>query len=288
MLVLGGSGFVGSALARALPQIGVPCFDLGRERLRDRVSFRAGGFSHAVLAHGITTLAQCAGSPEKSTAVNVDGMIGTIDDLVDAGIHPIFLSSDAVFDGASGFRGEDDRPAPLLTYGRQKLAVEDYLKKLQASWTILRLTQIIAPVRHPRNLLSQWLDAIERGLVIQCATDQKLTPIFRGDVVRAVRFVLETDSTGIFHVAGDELMTRYELLQCLVAKLPATLRRRARIEATGLRAIPFPELLPLDCSLSNEKWRRASGIMLQTADEVCAQMSGALDGAGTECIEAAD
>jgi dTDP-4-dehydrorhamnose reductase len=284
LLVLGGSGFVGSALVREWkprpylatywhrPFPNGVRFDVSTERLADRLLLRGHGFTHAVLAQGMTNLEQCALMPNDSAATNVTGTLRAIDDLVDAGVHPIFLSSDAVFDGSPGLRTENDSPRPILAYGKDKLIVEQYLQNLSGFWTTLRLTKVVAGISDNRNLLSQWLTSVEDGQLIRCATDQLLTPVDLQYVIQAIMFVIETHSTGLFQVSGSEAVSRYDLLQKLLQYVPEHVRRRALVQKCVIREINFRGLLPQNCTLANAKFTSRSGILPRPLNEVCAEL----------------
>ena len=58
-------------------------------------------------------------------------------------IHFIFISSDYVFDGKHGDYSVYDKPNPNTTYGRSKLASEDYIKKSSPLYTILRVGAVV-------------------------------------------------------------------------------------------------------------------------------------------------
>lgn len=251
-------------------------FDIAKERLADRFLLRSHSFTHAVLAQGVTKLDQCALTPDLSVEANVLGTTRAIDDLLDAGVHPIFLSSDGVFDGSPGPRSEDAPPCPILSYGRQKLAVEQYLRTQSAPWTILRLCKVLASFADERNLLSVWLGKIERSEPILCAIDQVLTPIDVADVVRALAFFVIEGTTGLYHVAGSEILTRYELLKKLLERAPIAYRRRAIIHTCHLREVSAPEPLPLDCSLQNGKLKALCGFEPHSMEAVCAKLCASI------------
>ena len=284
LLVLGGSGFVGSALVREWkprpylatywhrPFPNGVRFDVSTERLADRLLLRGHGFTHAVLAQGMTNLEQCALMPNDSAATNVTGTLRAIDDLVDAGVHPIFLSSDAVFDGSPGLRTENDSPSPILAYGKDKLIVEQYLQNLSGFWTTLRLTKVVAGISDNRNLLSQWLTSVENGQLIRCATDQLLTPVDLQYVIQAIIYVIETHSTGLFQVSGSEAVSRYDLLQKLLQYVPEHVRRRTLVQKCVIREINFRGLLPQNCTLANAKFTSLSGILPRPLNEVCVEL----------------
>jgi dTDP-4-dehydrorhamnose reductase len=267
LLILGASGFIGSRLMQAWPAgacVGTYLhrpmangvrFDIATERLSQRLLLRGHGFTHAVLAQGVTKLDQCALSPELSNAANVRGPLNAIADLLDAGVHPIFLSSDAVFDGTTGPRSEAEEPCPILEYGRQKVAVEAYLRSQSSPWTILRLCKVVAGFTDERNMLAAWLGKVVRGEPILCATDQILTPVDLDDVVRAVTFFANTGTPGLFHVAGSQSITRHGLLLELLRHVPEEQRGRADIRTCRLEEICSPEPLPVNCGLQNDKLR---------------------------------
>jgi dTDP-4-dehydrorhamnose reductase len=212
--------------------------------------------------------------PNDSAATNVTGTLRTIDDLMDASVHPIFLSSDAVFDGRPGLRTENDRPNPILAYGRDKLTVERYIENLSNPWTILRLTKVIAGISDNRNLLSQWITSIQNGQLIRCATDQLFTPVDIEHIIQAILFFVDTSMTGLLQIAGSEVVSRYDLLQKLLHYVPEYVKREALVKKCMLSEVNSREKLPQNCSLSNAKFVSMSGITSRPLDEVCAQLCG--------------
>ena len=247
-------------------------FDATRQRLKDRILRPGHGITHAILAQGISKLADCARQRAAAAAINVTGTLRLIDDLLEAGVHPIFLSSDAVFDGSPGLRTEAEEPCPILSYGRDKRAVETYLSMQARPWTILRLTKVIAGSTDHRNPLRQWLAAIEQGQPIRCATDQSLTPVDIDYVTQAILFFVATGTAGIFHIAGSEVVTRHALLQRLLAQMPAATRRQATVQRCSVDEFAIFEKLPHNCALSNDKFTALSGMTPSAIDELCAEL----------------
>ena len=288
LLILGGSGLIGSSLIKAWasrpllatclthPIPGGVFFDVSRDRLRDRILQPGHGISHAILAHGISKLEDCARLRAAAVATNVTGTLHAIDDLLEAGVHPIFLSSDAVFDGAPGLRSEAGEPCPTLSYGRDKHAVETHLSAQTRPWTILRLTKVIAGFTDHRNPLSRWLAAIQRGEPIRCATDQNLTPVDLDYVIQAILFCVATSIQGIFHISGSEVVTRHALLQRLLAQMPLAARRQAIVQPCSIDEFATVEKLPHNCALSNARFVALSGMTPRSIDAVCAEFCAQL------------
>jgi len=283
-LVFGGAGFVGRHLYSALgagraiatyhstPVEGGVYFDTASMRLRD-ASRSLDGVTAAFLLHGITKLDDCARDPAGTARVNVDGMVRLIDDLVDAGIKPIYASTDAVFDGSRGGWTEEDPPNPTLTYGRQKVAVERHLLGQTAPWIIARLSKVVGSEASTHSLLGEWLRQIDAGETIHCATDLVFTPTHVDDVAAALIRLADEPFSGVFNVCGPESMTRMELLQLLVEEVRRYRDVRPRIVACSIRDFPFLEPRPLDGSMVPTKLYRALGPSFRRMRTVCAELA---------------
>jgi dTDP-4-dehydrorhamnose reductase len=284
-LVIGASGFIGSRLishlgaerviatyyTSPLPD-GVP-FDSATMRLKDRFFLGRHGISHGILLQGMTGIDRCALSPDLSSRINVDGAINAINDMFDAGVVPIYVSSDSVFDGSRGPCTEDDPVCPILTFGKQTAEVETYLRGLSEPWVIARLTKVVAGFPSPRNILSEWVEAVSRREVIRCAYDQILSPVDIDDVVAALACFLSQPLYGLYNIAGPLPLPRTELLQTLLSHLEPRLRAAARIETCSLSGLAVVEPRPKNCSLSNRKFAATSGLSAAAPDSICARLA---------------
>lgn len=281
VLLIGSSGFIGQRLAARLgrdvaiatyhrhPIPGGVHFDIGAMRLSDRFLTGRHGISHAILLHGMNKIDYCAQHPEETAQVNIEGTKRAIDDLLDAGVKPVYLSSDGVFDGSRGPWSEDDPPCPILTYGRQKAAIESYLSTISSPWLVARLAKVVGDHKDSRNLLSEWLDSIAAHRVIRCASDQTLSPIDVDDAVTALLFFIKTELTGLFNLCGSQILSRHELLMLLLSFADVSLRDRAEIEVCSLSDFVFAEPRPKNCSMSNRKFLAASRMSMRPIERVC-------------------
>lgn len=279
--MIGGSGFIGHRLIRRLgpdkviatyhsqPFPGGVPYNVGTMRLADHFLVGQHNISHAILLQGITNVDRCALAPEESARVNVEGTIRALDDLLDAGVKPIFVSSDGVFDGSRGPWTEDDKSCPILLYGRQKAAVEDYLSRLSVPWVTARLSKVVSSFPDPRNILSGWLDAVFRRQVIRCAHDQILSPIDVDDVVAALIFFTENELSGLFNVSGPRTLSRYDLLAVLFSHAGPRVRALAKVEICSLSEFSFKEPRPMNCSMSNHRFVAASGLTFHSPEKIC-------------------
>ncbi len=271
-LLLGGSGFLGKELRRALsPSLVMSTyhrspdgdsnsmhFHAGKTRIRDIVAALPSTPRAAVILFGITGIDACAHDPLGTAEVNVTATARVIEELRELGIAPIFVSSDAVFDGHRSWSRESDEARPVLTYGQQKLEVEKYIAALPPPWLVVRLPKLIAENCDPRCMLTAWIQALALEGEILCATDQYFTPAAATDVAQAIAELVRGSAHGLFHLGGPDRVSRRELLSMVVDEYVKFERVRARIVDCSLRDLPFAEARPLDTSLCSE---RASSVL---------------------------
>jgi dTDP-4-dehydrorhamnose reductase len=284
-LVLGASGFVGRrVLARLGPERGLGtygahpfengvAFDAARQGLGDLLAPAPTGLTHVFMLHGLLDPALVARDPHAAAAINVEGVQALARQCFREGLTPVFFSTDYVFPGDHGFWSEDDAPAPLTAYGRQKAEMEAWFAARREPALVLRLSKVVSAEREPRNILAEWLDAIESGAPIRCAHDQVLSPLDAHDAAGAAVALAGAGATGLFNVAGPEAFTRLALLRLLVAQVAATAPDiRPRIEPCRLADLGWSEPRPLDTSLNIDKLQRAIGWRFKPMSALCAEL----------------
>ena len=265
-LIVGGSGFVGRYLfahfggERATatwcskPVEGMIRFDATSEKLVDLLRRLPSDISHVFVPFGTVNPELCAKEPEATAGTNVDAVIRVLRDALDAGLVPIFVSTDYVFDGTRGSRTEDEPQNPNTEYGRQKAIVERWLQEVQAPWLITRLSKVVNGDPTIHSVLGPWVNDIRAGKLMRSATDQIFSPALVDDIARALIQLAEQGRTGIFHVAGPEALSRYALNKLLVDAVRTVAPTvDAVVEPCSLREIPFREFRPLNTSLSVTK-----------------------------------
>ena len=269
VLLLGASGFLGPALAEASgpggaiathcrnPRPGSLYFDARESPVAGLLTGLRGRPKAAIIMLGITAIDACARDPNGTAAVNVHGVIRVIDELRALAIAPVFVSSDGVFDGGRGMWCEADAPAPILEYGRQKLAVERYVSSLPPPWLVVRLPKMLDPARNPRCMLTGWVEALGREKKILCATDQYFTPAAAPDVARALATLVRQNAQGVYHLGGPQRLSRRDLLDAVVAEYVRHAVPRAQIVSCSLRDIGVLEPRPLDNSLDSSRFAQA-------------------------------
>lgn len=290
-LIIGASGFVGARFyatigpARAVatyyrnPFAGGVGFDATKDRLADALLKKDSGVTHAFILHGITNIDACARDPAGTERVNVASIKRVIDDLMEHGVKPVFFSSDAVFDGSRGMWTERDQPNPILTYGRQKVAIEEYLMQRGAPYLILRMSKVVTA--GPGNdMLADWMARLEQKADIRCAGDQVFSPVDVNDAVDASIRLAESGESGIFHVCCPEPVSRLALLKMLADEIGQFRAPNARIVPCSIRDFDFVEPRPLDTSMSPAKLYTVLGRPFDDLRQVCREAAARRHGAG--------
>lgn len=231
ILITGANGLVGQALVHACSAWrGADVLATGRGALVE-ADGRSGGyarldvtdaeavervfqdFAPTVVLHaaGTAQVEACEQDKEACWRLNVDATAAMANACHRHGAHLVLPSTDFVFDGKAGPYTESDRPAPINAYGRTKLAAENAVQGARlARWTVVRTTLVFgAPAGlEPRLDFVRWLvQELNAGRSVRVPADQIRTPTYDRDfaegVVRLVRF----GKTGVFHLAGREVLT---------------------------------------------------------------------------------
>ncbi len=274
VLVLGGTGFVGTAVMAELARRGEHPIGVGTSpRAQPDPAFPgaaptlvAADLSEPGAAQRLLTerrpdavinlaavpdIGPCRAAPERAQRLNTDlpGELAAL--CAEAGTRLVHVSTDQVFDGTRGGWTETDRAAPLHLYGETKLAGERAVLERDPAAAIVRPALVTgeAPAGR-RSATTGLLAALARGETPNMFTDEVRSPVAVDDVARALVDLVRIPAAGVFHCGGPRAMTRYELA-CL------ELERRGRDSASvgqGTRAAAgLDRERPADLSLDSSR-----------------------------------
>lgn len=286
ILILGGSGFVGTHLFKRLEsdqaiatycktpiEKGIP-FDSLSMRLLDILKSPE-EISHAVILLGYPSPETCAEDVTKSKALNVDSIKLIIQQLNELKIKPVFTSSEYVFDGKKGCYLEDDKVNPVLIYGKQKVEIENYIRSVCNDFIIIRLAKAFSSEQGDKggDIFTNWVNAIKQHRTIRCAHDQIFSPIFIEDVVESIIRLIKNDANGIFNVSGEKPFSRIELLNLLVRNIKEFSSIEVKIISCSIHDFDLKEKRPLNVSLNPTKLINETGIKLTTVETICEKIA---------------
>ena len=164
------------------------------------------------------------------------------------GARLVHLSSDAVFDGERvGSYQECDRLNPITPYGEAKAAAERLVAEQHTGALIVRTSLIYGGGERSKheNLV---LDAADGRNTIAFFRDELRCPVLVSDLAAALLELVLSDLAGPLHVAGADMVSRFEFA-CLVA----TMHGRTTERLQGAFSAESLPRRPRNCALDSSR-----------------------------------
>lgn len=259
VLVIGASGFIGRHLMRHLVgaqhsvvagtfRSRVPAND-GNSWYRVDVTDPAGleYVFEAVRPEVVVHLAALADvgtaerEPQRAAAVNVGGTTCVAGLTEQHQAKLVYVSTEYVFPGATGYYPEDATPHPTTQYGRTKLEAEREAARHCSRWSVLRTSIVYGwPEPGQRNYGPWLLETLQNGNAYHARTDVYRTPIYVGHLVEGIAALVAGDHYGTFHLAGKDWVSMYDFARAIAHQfgLDTNLIEPPRTEARRTQAAP--------------------------------------------------
>lgn len=173
-----------------------------------------------------TDVDKCETERELCWKVNVDAVKNLIIAARSNNSKVVHYSTDYVFDGKNGPYTELDKPNPISFYGRSKLASENALITSGINYLILRTMVLFGIGNNIKPNFALWMiDKLKNEQPINIVTDQIGNVTMSDDLAYGTLKAIENGCTGIYHVAGRDIISRYNfaLKVCEVFKFKKTL-----------------------------------------------------------------
>ena len=173
---------------------------------------------------GFTNINACETDAESAYRVNAVGARNLAMAARSAGALLVQLSTDDVFEGtASQPYHEFDATVPRSTYGKSKLAGEEFVRTLAGRYLIIRSSWVYGGAG---DMVDMALKAADRGETLQMPNNQIANPTSIKEIARTVAALLETEECGTYHVVCKGSCSRYEFAREVLKKA----RREAVVE----------------------------------------------------------
>lgn len=264
ILVIGGSGYVGKNLGLTIPNeyllktyynkknSNCVFFDLCNSKLDD-IGIDYKKFSHVIIAAGMVRFNEIIDYPDKSRRINVDCTKKLIEEIVNKGLVPVFISSESVFDGYSGNYTESHEPNPVHEYGRHKYSVELFIKKITSNYLIIRLSKVFDSIVDGETLIMDWLTKIAKNEDIVCAHDHVFTPIHIDDVTIYIEKLIKINATGVFHATSMTPYSRDAMLEMVIERYNIYKDYNGSVVKQSLHSFKGATEIPLNTSMNPSK-----------------------------------
>lgn len=159
----------------------------------------------------LTNVDACETERELAWKINVSGVEYLAEAAKKHHAVLVHVSSDYVFDGKSGPYTEDDRPEPLSYYGKSKLASENVLRSAGIPYIVARTMVLYGQAPGVKANFALWLvQSLEARQSVRVVDDQFGNPTLVDDLAYGLLRAVELGKTGVYHIAGRDIISRYE------------------------------------------------------------------------------
>lgn len=253
-LVTGAGGLIGSYILRTATTYAPGWTVHGLTRARcDLTDSRAMRrlFNHVkpdVVIHcaALTNTAVCEAEPDRAHLLNVQ-VTAWLCELA-ANVTLVFLSTDLVFDGRRGNYTETDPVNPLCVYAQTKAEAEQVV--LANPLHLVVRTSLNAGVSPTgdRSFTEKMRLAWQKGQTLALFTDEFRCPIHASLTARAIWELVQHKQRGLFHVAGNQKLSRWQLGQLVAARCPELNPKLIPASVNQWHGPPRAKDTSLDCS----------------------------------------
>jgi dTDP-4-dehydrorhamnose reductase len=159
----------------------------------------------------------CEKNPEISRQINVYATQILTEFCQDLNLPFLFTSSGQVFDGLAEEYHEFDSPNSRNKYGIQKMEAESFIKENYPQSIICRVPVMFGkPSPTSQNFAFNWLKSWEKGDPIIAFYDETRSFLSGKKAAEALLFLLNERASGVFHVGGEEAMSRVKFAKRMI------------------------------------------------------------------------
>ena len=192
-------------------------------------------------------------NPEGAAELNVNVARRLAEISSHLGARFIHISSDMVFEGREEPYRSTDMPKPISEYGNQKLESEKkVLSAIDENVVVLRLTLINGnSPRANRSPHERIFESIQNDQPLTLFDDEYRQPCSADNVAAVVVELLERPNlNGLFHWAGSEVISRFELGRRILERFgfSENLVKRGSLKESFERVGRRPEKLTFELS----------------------------------------
>lgn len=252
--ITGAGGLIGNYLARTAPDF-APAWriraltraDLDLENTSAaRAAFRKDSPQLVIHCAALANTPACEKNPALARKLNVQ-ITALLAELA-ANIPFIFFSTDLVFDGKIGNYDESATINPLSAYAKTKAEAERIVLANPKHIVLRTSLNFGHSPTGDRAFNEQMRQAVERGETLKLFTDEFRCPIPAIATARAVWELAARNQPGLYHLAGSERLSRWQIGQLLAKHY---FKSDAKMEPSSIkdfRGLPRSPDTSLNCA----------------------------------------
>lgn len=159
---------------------------------------------------GLTSIEKCEAEPALAQHINVTLAANVAHACAKLGLPMVHISTDHLFSGKSSLVDERHPVTPRNVYGRTKAEAEVRVLEAHAQTLVIRTNFYGWSPRYRSSFSDMVIDALRTGKELTLFKDVFYTPILIEVAVQAVHDLINLKASGVFHVVGDERISKYE------------------------------------------------------------------------------
>lgn len=252
--ITGAGGLIGNYLVQTAPRLASKRQVIGLTRaqldLNDfnavRQKFREQQPEIIIHCAALSRSPACEQNPSLARKLNVE-VTARLAELA-ADIPFVFFSSDLVFDGRHGNYDESALPNPLSVYAKTKVAAEQIILA-NPKHTVVRISLNggTSPTGD-RGFNEELRHAWGNGRTLKLFTDEFRCPMPAVVTARAIWELVAQNRPGLYHAAGNERLSRWEIGRLIGARWPQLSPRLEPALRKDYSGPPRPADTSLNCA----------------------------------------
>ena len=252
--ITGARGLIGNWLVQTGPagSLDGPVVGLTREQLdltdasTVRAEFQRQAPQLVIHCAALSRSPECQANPALARRINVEATAFLAE--LAAQIPFVFFSTDLVFDGRAGNYDESAEVNPLSVYAESKAAAEGIVLANPRHSVVRTSLNCGKSLSGERGFDEQLRRAWSAGQTLRLFADEFRSPIAAEMTARAVWELVALRKPGLYHIAGGERLSRWQIGQLFAKRHPEL---DPRIQAASLReysGAPRPPDTSLNCN----------------------------------------
>ncbi len=205
---------------------------------------------------GLASVEQCESEPVLAHHVNVTIASNVARACANLGIKLVHISTDHLFSGEQAMVIESQPTAPINVYGKTKAEAEHRVSEINPEAMVIRTNFYGWGTGYRESFSDMVIKELRLHHEITLFQDVSYTPILIEHAAKIVHDLLNLKVSGIFHVVGDDRISKYEFGLHIAEKfgldsskiVPGFLVNQSQLTRR-----------PIDMSLSNSKVKNLLG-----------------------------
>lgn len=205
----------------------------------------------------MTAVDLCESEEEKAFRINALGPKNLAIAADKTGAKLVHVSTDYVFDGQAKLPYTEESPVnPMSVYGKTKEAGEKFVFESCKKAFILRTAWVYG---EGKNFVKTMLRLAQNNNKIRVVSDQFGTPTSAMELARAIIFLMETDSYGMYHATCEGSTNWYEFAVEIFKEAGIAVE----VEAITTAEFNAPAARPMYSILDNKALRERHGYYMK-------------------------